>query len=88
MIKHLLTLYDSHYYLVTDDLTGFCAPVESSLAPHFLITQPELFSDAVDQGVAKCREKWRAINTPTLVLTMQNAVSRGVINDRGELCID
>ena len=89
MIKHLLTLYDSHYYLVTDDLTGFCAPVESSLAPHILDFAPELFSDAIDQGVAKCREKWKAINTPTLVLTMQNTVTRkGVINDRGELCID
>lgn len=89
MIKFLMTIGDRHLYLVTDELTGHVAGVESQLPPHLLSAQPELFDGVIAHGVAICRKKWSDINTPRLVLTMQNAVtSRGIINDRGELCID
>ena len=89
MIRHLMTIDNRHLYLVTDELTGHVAGIESRLAPHFLMTQPELFDGVIAHGIGLCRQKWKAINTPKLVLTMQNTVTRkGVINDRGELCID
>lgn len=89
MIRYSMTMGDRHLYLVTDELTGHVAGVESQLAPLFLITQPELFDVVIAHGIGLCRQKWKAINTPKLALTMQNTVTRkGVINDRGELCID
>lgn len=89
MIKYLLTLYDDHIYFVTDELTGLSVGVRSLLAPSLLESDPELFDDVVALGIEQCREKWKTLNTPSLVLTMQNTTKdRGVINEHGELCID